>query len=110
MKIAQITRQLSFEDIKPKKLTKYIQILEVLGNREMTVREIETEMNKKKYSQYFDMNHVRPRLTELVNDYHELVECGSKIDYLTKKSVVIYRKATAEEKMIADNMQHISQI
>lgn len=110
MKISNITRQLSFEDIKPKKLTKYIQILEVLGNREMTAREIETEMNKKKYSQYFDMNHVRPRLTELVNDYHELVECGSKIDYLTKKSVVIYRKATAEEKMTADNMQHISQI
>lgn len=48
MKISNITRQLSFEDIKPKKLTKYIQILEVLGNREMTAREIETEMNKKK--------------------------------------------------------------
>lgn len=110
MKISNITRQLSFEDIKPKKLTKYIQILEVLGNREMTAREIETEMNKKKYSKYFDMNHVRPRLTELVNDYHELVECGSKIDYLTKKSVVIYRKATAEEKMIADNVQHIPQL
>ena len=48
MKIAQITRQLSFEDIKPKKKIRYMQILEVLGNREMTAREIETEMNKKK--------------------------------------------------------------
>lgn len=110
MKIAQITRQLSFEDIKPKKKIRYMQILDRLSKGNKTAKEIETEMNKKKYSQYFDMNHVRPRLTELVNDYHELVECGSKIDYLTKKSVVIYRKATAEEKMIADNMQHISQI
>lgn len=110
MKIAQITRQLSFEDIKPKKKIRYMQILDRLVYGNKTAKEIETEMNKKKYSQYFDMNHVRPRLTELVNDYHELVECGSKIDYLTKKSVVIYRKATAEEKMIADNMQHISQI
>ena len=101
------TRQLSFEDIKPQKRNKYMQILEIIGDRKMTAREIEKEMNRRGYSKYFDMNHVRPRLTELVNDYHELVECGNKIDYLTKKSVVIYRKATAEEKMIADNMQHI---
>lgn len=98
------TRQMSFEDIKPKRLTKYIQILEIIDNRKMTAREIEAEMNKHGYSKYFDMNHVRPRLTELVNEYHELVECG------TKKSVAVYRKATEEEKMIAENMQHIPNI
>ena len=27
------TRQMSFEDIKPKRLTKYMQILEIIGNR-----------------------------------------------------------------------------
>lgn len=104
------TRQLSFEDIKPKKLTKYMQILEIIDSKEMTAREIETEMNRRKYSKYFDMNHVRPRLTELVNEYNELVECGTKIDYVTNKSVAVYRKATAEEKMIAENMQHIPRI
>ena len=104
------TRQLSFEDIKPKKLTKYMQILEIIDSKEMTAREIETEMNRRKYSKYFDMNHVRPRLTELVNEYHELVECGTKVDYVTKKNVAVYRKATEEEKMIAENIQHIPRI
>lgn len=104
------TRQMSFEDIKPKRLTKYMQILEIINNREMTAREIETEMNKHGYSKYFDMNHVRPRLTELVYEYHELIECGTKVDYVTNKSVAVYRKATAEEKMMAENMQHIPNI
>lgn len=104
--ITQETRQLSFEDIKPKRLTKYMQILEIIDNREMTAREIEAEMNKRKYSKYFDMNHVRPRLTELVNEYHELVECGTKEDYLTKKNVAVYRRATEVEKMMLDNENH----
>lgn len=110
MSITYQTRQMSFEDIKPKKLTKYMQILEIINNKEMTAREIEAEMNRKGYSKYFDMNHVRPRLTELVNDYYELVEYGTRVNYLTNKSVAVYRKATAEEKMIAENMQHIPSV
>ena len=86
------TRQMSFEDIKPKRLTKYMQILEIINNREMTAREIEDEMNRRGYSKYFDMNHVRPRLTELVKEYGKLVECGVKEDSLTKKRVVVYKK------------------
>lgn len=104
--ITQQTRQLSFEDIKPKRLTKYMQILEIINNREMTAREVENEMCAKRYSKYFDMNHVRPRLTELVNEYHELVECGTKEDYLTHKQVAVYRKATEAEKMMAENTNH----
>ena len=77
---------MSFEDIKPKRRTKYMQILEIISDKKMTAREIETEMNRKKYSTYFDMNHVRPRLTELVYEYHELVEDGVKEDYITHKS------------------------
>lgn len=100
------TRQMSFEDIKPKRLTKYMQILEIISNKKMTAREIETEMNKKGYSTYFDMNHVRPRLTELVYEYHELVEDGTKEDYITNKKVAVYRKATEFEKMIMENENH----
>lgn len=87
------TRQMSFEDIKPQKITKYMQILEILSNKEMTAREIELEMNRRGYSTYFDMNHVRPRLTELVKEYRKVCECGIKIDNLTKKKVAIYKKA-----------------
>ena len=86
------TKQLSFEDIKPSRKTKYIQILEILGNKQMTAREIELEMNRKDYSSYFDMNHVRPRLTELVKEYELIEECGTKEDSLTKKKVTIYKK------------------
>lgn len=67
-------------------------------------------MNKRGYSSYFDMNHTRPRLTELVNEYHELVECGVKEDYVTHKQVAVYRKATEMEKMEMDNEYHISRI
>lgn len=101
------TRQMSFEDIKPKRLTKYMQILEIIDNREMTAREIETEMNRHRYSKYFDMNHVRPRLTELVKEYHELVECGVKEDNVTHKNVAVYRKATEGEKWAMANESHI---
>ena len=101
------TRQLSFEDIKPKRLTKYLQILEILDNNQMTAREVETEMNKRGYSTFFDMNHVRPRLTELVKEYHELIECGTKKDVLTQKSVAVYRKMTDLEKMELENENHI---
>lgn len=104
------TRQMSFEDIKPKRFNKYMQILEVIGDREMTAREIEAEMNKRGYSNYFEMNHVRPRLTELVNDYHELIECGIKEDYVTHKQVAVYRKATEMEKMEMENECHIPRI
>lgn len=104
------TRQLSFEDIKTKRLTKYMQIIEILGNKEMTAREIETEMNKRGYSKYFDMNHVRPRLTELVNEYHEVIECSVKEDYMTHKQVAVYRRATKQEKIELDNMKHIPYI
>lgn len=100
------TRQMSFEDIKPKRLTKYMQILEIISDKKMTAREIETEMNKKKYSTYFDMNHVRPRLTELVYEYHEIVEDGTKEDYITHKKVAVYRKATEFEKMMMENENH----
>lgn len=101
------TRQMSFEDIKPKRLTKYMQILEIIADKKMTAREVEAEMNRKEYSKYFDMNHVRPRLTELVNEYHELVEDGVKEDYVTHKNVAVYRRATEGEKWAMANEGHI---
>lgn len=106
----QETRQMSFEDIKIKIPTKYMQILEIISNKEMTAREIETEMNKRKYSTYFDMNHVRPRLTELVKEYHELIESGVKEDNVTHKKVAVYRRTTADEKLKLDNWRHIPMI
>lgn len=108
--ITKETRQLSFEDMKLKMPTRYAQILEIIADEKMTAREIEREMNRRGYSKYFDMNHVRPRLTELVNDYYELVECEMKEDYLTHKQVAVYRRATEEEKMEMENACHIPRL
>ena len=108
--ITRQTRQMAFEDIKPKRFTKYMQILEILNDKKMTAREIEEEMNRRGYSIYFDMNHVRPRLTELVNEYKEIIETGSIEDYVTKKRVAIYKRATEHDKMILENMNHIPRI
>lgn len=110
MKTTLENRQLSFEEVKLTRFTKYMQILEIIGNNEMTAREIETEMCNRKYSTYFDMNHVRPRLTELVNEAHELIECGVKEDSVTHKRVSVYRRTTIQEKMELDNMDHIPSI
>lgn len=107
MKTTLENRQLSFNEIKITRFTKYMQILEIIGSNEMTAREVETEMCKRQYSTYFDMNHVRPRITELVNEMHELIECGVKEDFVTHKRVSVYRRTTLQEKMELDNMDHI---
>ncbi len=104
--IGKETRKESYEEIKPKRLTKYRQIIEILGNKEMTAREVEDEMCNRRYSKYFDMNHVRPRLTELANQYYELMECGTKEDYVTKRKVTVYRRTTEVEKMMLENANH----
>lgn len=102
--ITQKTRQLSFEDIKPKRLTKYIKILNVLGNEQLTAREIMKRTDAR------DMNEVRPRITELCKDYHEMIACGEKLDNETNRTVAIFRRTTEQEKMELDNMDHIPRI
>lgn len=80
---AQQTRLESYIT-RPQKTRKQ-QILEILGDREMTARMI---LKRMKHS---DMNFVRPRLTEMVKD-GILEECGSAFDKETDKNTVIYRR------------------
>ncbi len=105
------TRWESYEKIKPKMATRCIEILEVLGNKEMTAREIRDAIKKKKASNDedddIDMNYVRPRLSDLLIKHHEVVECGEKKDLKTNVKVAIFRRATEQEKMELDNMKHI---
>lgn len=98
------TRQMSFEDIKPKRLTKYIKILNVLGSEQLTAREIMQRIGAR------DMNEVRPRITELVKEYHEIIVCGEKYDTATNRTVALFRRATEQEKIELDNMNHIPNI
>ena len=80
---AQQTRLESYIT-RPQKTRKQ-QILEILGDREMTARMI---LKRMKHS---DMNFVRPRLTEMVKD-GILEICGSAFDKETDRDTVIYRR------------------
>lgn len=99
--ITERTRRESNEKIKPTKLTKYIKILNVLGSQQLTAREIMKRTGAR------DMNEVRPRITELVKDYHEIIVCGEKYDEATNRTVALFRRATEQEKLELDNMNHI---
>lgn len=80
---AQQTRLESYIT-RPQKTRKQ-QILEILGDREMTARMILKRMK------HTDMNFVRPRLTEMVKD-GILEICGSAFDKETDKNTVMYRR------------------
>ena len=80
---AQQTRLESYIT-RPQKTRKQ-QILEILGDREMTARMILKQMK------HTDMNFVRPRLTEMVKD-GILEICGSAFDKETDRDTVIYRR------------------
>lgn len=62
MKIAQITRQLSFEDIKPKKKIRYMQILDRLSTGNKTAKEIAVELFDLGFIPSTERNYTAPRL------------------------------------------------
>lgn len=69
---------------------RYAQIKSILGEREMTAREVAEEMFDRGYTNNRERNNSAPRLTELV-DRCEVEEVGKKKDNLTGKSVTTYR-------------------
>lgn len=79
----------SNEKMKPEKAQRYNEILRVLHG-EMTARQICEACG------YRDMNMVRPRITELVQQ--EILEkCGTKYDPLTDRKVTAFRKVQPAE-------------
>ena len=89
MKESLINRNKSNNEVKGNKQTKYNQILEILKGKELTAREVESQMLNRGYSIYFDMNHVRPRLTEL-EKMGFIKEVRTTKDKTTNKSVTVY--------------------
>lgn len=87
--ITTITRQLSFEDIKPKRKIRYQQILERLLTKPQTAKEIAIELFEMELIPSTERNYTAPRLTEL--EYMGLVRVidKKKCEY-TGKKVAIY--------------------
>lgn len=73
------------------KQKRYNQILEVLGDNEMTAKEIAVEMCELGYIPTSERNFTAPRLTELSKN--GVVEpAGKKKCEWTNKSVAVYKK------------------
>ena len=70
---------------------RYKQILEILGDNEMTAKEIAVEMYNRGYTPSTERNFSQPRLNELMNK--RIVEpIGKKKCKYTGRTVAVYKK------------------
>ena len=92
--ITNVTKQLSFFEIQPKKQARYKQRLERLY-RPKTAKEKEVELYIDRLIPTTERNFTAPRLTEL--DHMGLVEVvGKKKCQFTGKTVAIYKKVKGD--------------
>lgn len=105
--ITQYTRQMSFEDIKPKRKIRYEQILDRLLTGPKTAKEIAVELFDLGLIPSTERNYTAPRLTEL--EKMELVKATDKkqCQYSGKK-VAIYE--ITPKGIEQRYMQHIPRI
>lgn len=82
--ISKECRKESFEKTDPTKRTEMI--LKVMGNSKLTAREICYRLHNA------DLNYVRPRITELVQE-GRLKVVGKAYDARTSRKVSVYQKA-----------------
>ena len=105
--ITQQTRQMSFEDIKPKRKIRYEQILDRLMTGVKTAKEIAVELFELELIPSTERNYTAPRLTELNEMGLVRVIDKKKCEY-TGKTVAVYE--ITPEGIEKRYMQHISQI
>lgn len=93
--ITTITKQLSFEDIKPKRELRYFQILDRL-DKPKTAKELAIELFIDKLIPTTERNATAPRLTELEQmGYVQVIE-KRKCQY-TGKTVAVYEKVVRKD-------------
>ena len=92
--ITTITKQLSFEDIKPKRELRYVQIMDRL-DRPKTAKELAIELFIDKLIPTTERNATAPRLTELEQMGYVRVIEKRKCQY-TGKTVAVYEKVRCE--------------
>ena len=107
--ITFMTRHKSYKDMQEHLSERHKHVLEILQDKEMTTREIAQELYKRHYTNTADVNNARPRITELETLGFVTTDKTKKCS-VTNKEVAVYRKTTDEERMIAENMNHIPQI
>lgn len=105
--ITQKTRQLSFEDIKPKRKIRYQQILDRLMTGTKTAKEIAVELFDLELIPSTERNYTAPRLTELEKMGLVKVIDKRKCQY-TGKTVAVYE--ITPEGIEKRYMEHIPRI
>lgn len=90
MSITNVTRQLSFEDIKPKRQIRYDYILDRLTEPK-TAKELAVELFELGITPSTERNYCSPRLTEL-EKMGIVRTIGKKKCQYTGKMVAIYEK------------------
>ena len=81
----------NFANLEVPKQRRYNEILECLGDKELTAKEIANEMFLKGYAPTNERNYTSPRLTELLR-IGQVEVVGKKRCEWTGKSVSIFRK------------------
>ncbi len=92
--ITKQTRRESYDAILPKVKERARLVLEVLGDREMTVSEITEELVAAGKVPYFNRNYVAPRLSEL-KDMGIVETCGRRKETRSDASEAIWRRTEA---------------
>lgn len=87
--ITLLTRRLSHDQVDKRK--RYREILEVLGDKELTAKEIAQEMYMRGYIPTNERNFVSPRATEMLIDGRLEVVGKKKCDW-TGKTVSIFKR------------------
>ena len=90
------TRRKSYEAVLPKITDRASLILEILGDREMTVSEIADELVEAGRIPYFNRNYVAPRLTEL-KKMGVVETCGRRTSTRSGAAEAVWRRKETEE-------------
>ena len=85
------TRRESYENILPKTKDRARLILEVLGDRAITVSELTDELVGKGVIPYFNRNYVAPRLNEL-KDMGIVETCGRRKSTRSDATEAVWRR------------------
>lgn len=81
----EITRETRLESYLVRPVSRKKAILDILGDKGMTAREIAYAMG------FNDLNAVKPRLTEMKNEML-IVAVGKKVDPVTERNVAVWRR------------------
>ena len=90
--VARGNRKEAWDKIHIKENDRRRVVLEILGDKEMTVSEIVDALMDKKILKYPNRNYVAPRVTEL-KDMGVLVEAGTRISQYSNRKETVWKRA-----------------